>query len=102
MKSNSELDHIPFNNSSNHQFREAKGKGLKYKPLTQSMRVKEFLDRQELNYLPNSLSKPDKLLKKIAKGEHVEIDALNRSINKTLLPVLHAKTYFKSVSTLYT
>ena len=36
------------------------------------------------------------------KGEKVNMTLLNKSINKTLLPVLHAKTYFKSVNTLYT
>ena len=36
------------------------------------------------------------------KGEKVNLTLLNKSINKTLLPVLHAKTYFKSVNTLFT
>ena len=35
-------------------------------------------------------------------GEKVNLFALNKTIHKTLLPVLHAKTYFKSVSTLFT
>ena len=30
------------------------------------------------------------------------MNILKKSINKTLLPVLHAKTYFKSVNTLFT
>ena len=32
--------------------------------MTQSLRVKDYLDKQELNYLPNSTPKQDKLLKK--------------------------------------
>lgn len=68
MKQNSELDCRPFNNTATHQFRESKGKGLKYKPLTESLRVKDYLDRQELNYLPNSSIKEDKLTRKAMTG----------------------------------
>ena len=71
MKSNSELDQVPFNNTFSHQFRESSDKGFKYKPFTQSLRLKEFLDKQSLNYLPNASQKPDKLVKKAIKGEHV-------------------------------
>lgn len=55
-----------------------------------------------MNYLPNFIPKKDKLVKKALRGERVDVTALNRSINKTLLPMLHSKTYFKSVSSIYT
>jgi hypothetical protein len=99
---NSELDIVPFNSTATHNFREFHGKGLKYKPMTQCLRLKDFFDRQNLNYLPNSTPKQDKLTKKVLAGEKINIGALNKTINKNLLPVLHAKTYFKSVSTLFT
>ena len=92
---------MPFCNTAGHKFREFSGTGLKYKPMTQTLRVKEFLDRQELNYLPNSTVKQDKLLKKALKGEKVNLMILNKSISKNMLPTLHSKTYFKSVSTLF-
>lgn len=66
------------------------------------MRIKEYLDRQELNYLPNAAEKSDKLLKKQRRGEKVDLQKLNTSLNKNLLPMLHHKTYFKSLSTLFT
>jgi hypothetical protein len=96
------LDNVPFNNTFHHNFRDLSGKGLKYKPLNHSMRVREFLDKQELNYLPNSAHKPDKIVQKALKGEQVDISVLTKTVNKSLLPTLHSKTYFKSVSTLFT
>ncbi len=99
---NGELDHVPFTNSSNHEFRATKGQGLHYKSFTHSFRVREYLDRQELNYLPNTPAAVDRLIKKQKRGERVDLGKLNSALNKTLLPVLHQKTYFKSVSTLFT
>ena len=92
---------MPFNNTASHCFREQKGKGLKYKPSTQSLRIKEIMDKQEMNYLPNSSPKQDKLTRKAMAGDRSAMVTLNRTISKSLLPTLHAKTYFKSVSTLY-
>ena len=55
-----------------------------------------------MNYLPNSSNKKtDKTLKKILKKDVIDFDTLNKKINKSLLPVLHNKTYFKSVQNLY-
>ncbi|MCB0369733.1 MAG: hypothetical protein KDD45_09915 [Bdellovibrionales bacterium] len=41
-------------------------------------------------------------MKKALKGEAINHSLLSRSLHKTFLPGLHAKTYFKSVSTLFT
>lgn len=35
-------------------------------------------------------------------SQPLDLSSLNTTLNKSLLPVLHAKTYFKSVSTLFT
>ena len=60
------------------------------------------LNSQPLNYLPNSSNKKtDKTLKKILKKDVIDFDTLNKKINKSLLPVLQNKTYFKSVQNLY-
>ena len=96
---------MPFTSASNHQFRDypSTGKGLKFKPYTQNLRIKEYLDSQKLNYLPNSpsVSKQEKIIKKAIKDSNIDIKVLNKSLHKSLLPVLHAKTYFKSVATLF-
>lgn len=92
---------MPFNNTFSHQFRETKGKGLRYKPYTNGFRLREYLDRQELNYLPNSALKEKGLARQL-NSQPLDLSSLNTTLNKSLLPVLHAKTYFKSVSTLFT
>lgn len=75
---------------------------MKYKPINHNFRIKEFLDSQSLNYLPNNLSKAvDKSIKRARSKESFDIENVNKTINKSLLPLLHNKTYFKSVATLY-
>jgi hypothetical protein len=75
---------------------------MKYKPLTHNLRLKECLDHQCLNYLPNSSNhKLDRILQRKQPKNLVERETLNRSVTKSLLPQLHSKTYFKSVETLF-
>ncbi len=103
-KHNSELDHVPFHNTFSHRFRETdpQAKPMKYKPATNNLRLKEFLDHQDLNYLPNSTNhKLDRILQRKQHKSPAEKEVLNRSVAKSLLPVLHSKTYFKSVETLF-
>ena len=64
MAKNGELDNVPFTNTSNHQFRDSKGQGWHYKSFTRHFRVREYLDRQELNYLPNTPALVNRMLKK--------------------------------------
>lgn len=65
MRKNSELDHIPFRNTFSHKFRESdhNNSAMKYKPLNHNFRIKEYIDSQRLNYLPNSPNqKVDRLI----------------------------------------
>ena len=86
MQRNSELDEIPFNNTFSHQFRDynKSEKSFKYKSFNHNLRIKQYLDSQPLNYLPNSSNKKtDKTLKKILKKDVIDFDTLNKKINKS-------------------
>jgi hypothetical protein len=75
---------------------------MKYKPVNHNFRIKEFLDHQSLNYLPNTNNqKVDRLIHQSEPRNKGEMDKINKTITKSLLPLLHAKTYFKSVETLF-
>lgn len=75
---------------------------MKFKPATHNLRLKEYLDKQTLNYLPNSNNpKLDRLLHRTTPKTSAEKLNLNKTLNKSLLPLLHSKTYFKSVETLF-
>lgn len=75
---------------------------MRYKPLNHNFRIKEYLDRGTLNYLPNENNrKVDKVIKRARSKDASDVDSINKSLNKSLLPMLHNKTYFKSVATLY-
>jgi len=75
---------------------------MRYKPLNHNFRIKEYLDRETLNYLPNENNrKVDKVIKRARSKDSSDVDSINKSLNKSLLPMLHNKTYFKSVATLY-
>ena len=103
---NSIYDEVPFNNTFSHRFKEydSASKPMKYKPSIQSLRIKEYFDQQSLNYLPNYESvKLDRLVNRNQAKKVIGRDslALAKTINKSLLPMLHNKTYFKSVTTLF-
>jgi hypothetical protein len=77
---------------------------MKYKPSIQSLRIKEYFDGKSLNYLPNwDNVKLDRIVNRAQAKKAIGKDclALNKNINKSLLPMLHNKTYFKSVTTLF-
>jgi hypothetical protein len=75
---------------------------MKYKPLTHNLRLKEYLDNQSLNYLPNTANhKLDRILQRTQPKTTSDRDGLNKTVTKSLLPLLHSKTYFKSVETLF-
>lgn len=95
---------MPFRNTFSHRFREIdpQARPMKYKPLTHNIRLKEYLDHQGLNYLPNNSNhKLDRILQRKQPKNLAEREAVNRSVTKSLLPLLHSKTYFKSVETLF-
>jgi hypothetical protein len=75
---------------------------MKYKPINHNFRIKEYLDNQSLNYLPNSSNqKLDRIVHRSEVKNSADRESLNKTINKSLLPFLHSKTYFKSVETLF-
>jgi hypothetical protein len=75
---------------------------MKYKPINHNLRLKEHLDQQNLNYLPNATNyKLDRLIQRTIPRTTAERETLNKTVTKSLLPLLHSKTYFKSVETLF-
>ena len=90
---------VPFRNTFSHQFREDShcGKPMKYKAAHRTLRIKEILDRQELNYMPNSLnSSLSKAVDKAEKKSPKAVDKLNKQIYRGILPSLHEKSCFSS------
>lgn len=74
---------------------------MKYRAGNHHLRLKEQLDRQCLNYLPNSSSKKvESAIRQVLKKHPSNLAELNKTISKSLLPMLHNKTYFKSLATL--
>lgn len=77
---------------------------MKYKPSIQSLRIKEYFDQHSMNYLPNHENlKLDRLVNRTQAKKALgrESMVITKTINKSLLPMLHNKTYFKSVTTLF-
>lgn len=75
---------------------------MKYKPANHNLRLKEYIDQQSLNYLPNASNhKLDRILQRTHPKTSADRDNINKTVAKSLLPLLHTKTYFKSVETLF-
>jgi hypothetical protein len=56
---------------------------MRYKPLNHNFRIKEYLDRETLNYLPNENNrKVDKVIKRARSKDSSDVDSINKSLNK--------------------
>ena len=73
---------------------------MRYKSINAAIRIKEELESSTLNYLPNLRNKKvDKLLR----NNTIEWKDKGyvKQVNKSLLPMMHKKTYFQSLKSIF-
>ena len=76
---------------------------MKYKAAHRTLRLKDLIDKQDLNYMPNSYnSSLNKTVERAEKKDPKAVDNLTKQIYRAILPSLHEKTFFKSVNSFYT
>ena len=76
---------------------------MRYQPSSRTLRLQEHLERQTLNYLPNSPCSPvQKIVARAERKSPKAVEGLGGEVFRAMLPTLHQKTFFKSVHSLYT
>jgi len=97
-------DPVPFNNTFSHRFRDFKDesnlKPMRYKSINAGLRIKEELESSTLNYLPNL---KNKRVDKLVKNHTIswKDKGYAKQVNKSLLPMMHKKTYFQSLKSIF-